>query len=594
MAMVNTEVILNSNPTKKLRIAFNKLKENYTEENAKSYSELYKDKPLKFIIENSRYIFSEPYCGYSFYKEHVIENPYALLFTEYAGEREKILNYIEDSTNKIPDEQKKLYDFLCSVVEKKCTDSCSTALILKHGLLNESVRTDYDLLIESVYKLSQTEDKHDLNKTISTLIESIDEPDLFFAITPYITALEGVENPDYLIRSNITRFIKECDISENKIINSGDWQHFIESVVILSKLYEDEIYVESVNKLHRTTSIALESIASESIKTQIDGLTTEYIKESTDINVYYSTSHRAVNQIFEDDDLYSIMAEENTALKENRSELEVMAYSILEEYVTFEYALSDNAYNEIKGYDIFESEATLYDAYNIITEDANSRELLSSGGEPSDIVKAHAGYSDKKNGKPSSTVAQHAGIGGNDKGNRGLSKIKSFADKSMVKAMDADAKHQKSRANIHATGESIKGAAKAGTEIPRGIFNDIKSFFKTWDKMDDDRRRKFIIEPGNRKLILKRLKLSILYGSVAATKLSLLPVVFTIRHYSKMKDKRIRNDLARELETEIRVCEEKINDAASNGDLKEKYRLMRIKSQLEKESLRVRSNSKMI
>ena len=61
-----------------------------------------------------------------------------------------------------------------------------------------------------------------------------------------------------------------------------------------------------------------------------------------------------------------------------------------------------------------------------------------------------------------------------------------------------------------------------------------------------------------------------------------------------MKDKRIRNDLARELETEIRVCEEKINDAASNGDLKEKYRLMRIKSQLEKESLRVRSNSKMI
>ena len=163
MAMVNTEVILNSNPTKKLRIAFNKLKENYTEENAKSYSELYKDKPLKFIIENSRYIFSEPYCGYSFYKEHVIENPYALLFTEYAGEREKILNYIEDSTNKIPDEQKKLYDFLCSVVEKKCTDSCSTALILKHGLLNESVRTDYDLLIESVYKLSQTVDKHDLN-----------------------------------------------------------------------------------------------------------------------------------------------------------------------------------------------------------------------------------------------------------------------------------------------------------------------------------------------------------------------------------------------------------------------------------------------
>ena len=46
--------------------------------------------------------------------------------------------------------------------------------------------------------------------------------------------------------------------------------------------------------------------------------------------------------------------------------------------------------------------------------------------------------------------------------------------------------------------------------------------------------------------------------------------------------------------TEIKVCEEKIADAAANGDSKAKYRLMRIKSQLEKEAARVKSNSMLI
>ena len=63
---------------------------------------------------------------------------------------------------------------------------------------------------------------------------------------------------------------------------------------------------------------------------------------------------------------------------------------------------------------------------------------------------------------------------------------------------------------------------------------------------------------------------------------------------SKQKDVRIRNELARELDTNIKVCEEKINDATADGNKEEKYRLMRIKSELEKEAIRVKSNSKYI
>ena len=56
----------------------------------------------------------------------------------------------------------------------------------------------------------------------------------------------------------------------------------------------------------------------------------------------------------------------------------------------------------------------------------------------------------------------------------------------------------------------------------------------------------------------------------------------------------MRNELARELDTEIKVCDEKINDANANNDTKEKYRLMRIRDQLASERVRVRTNSRYI
>jgi transcription elongation GreA/GreB family factor len=90
------------------------------------------------------------------------------------------------------------------------------------------------------------------------------------------------------------------------------------------------------------------------------------------------------------------------------------------------------------------------------------------------------------------------------------------------------------------------------------------------------------------------MKLAILYGTAAQMKLAFVPVVMVCRHFSKVKDRRIRNELQRELETEIRVCEEKINDANANGDQKEKYRLIRIKDQLDAEVIRVKTNSKYV
>ena len=71
----------------------------------------------------------------------------------------------------------------------------------------------------------------------------------------------------------------------------------------------------------------------------------------------------------------------------------------------------------------------------------------------------------------------------------------------------------------------------------------------------------------------------------------MVPVTMICRHYSKIKDSRIRTELARELDTEIQVCQAKIDDANSESDKTEKYKLMRIKSKLEAERDRVKWNS---
>ena len=74
----------------------------------------------------------------------------------------------------------------------------------------------------------------------------------------------------------------------------------------------------------------------------------------------------------------------------------------------------------------------------------------------------------------------------------------------------------------------------------------------------------------------------------------MLPIVAMCRHFSKKKDRRMQNELIREIDTEIKVIDEKINDANAAGDTRQKYQLMRTKAQLEAERTRVATNSKYI
>ena len=171
---------------------------------------------------------------------------------------------------------------------------------------------------------------------------------------------------------------------------------------------------------------------------------------------------------------------------------------------------------------------------------------------------------------------------------------KNLANKVQFKAMDAEAKQMKKMAEKKQKGQEVKNAVKAVTNLPKNVINGIKDQIKKVDEKDTQRRKNYMTEPGFRKKAFRNLKLALLYGGAASIKLALVPVTGVFRHFSKQKDRRVRNELINEIDTNIKICDEKISDANATGDNKAKYQLMRVKSELERERLRVRTNSKYI
>ena len=121
---------------KNLITSYNELLESYTKEGAESYTELYKDKPLSFVMENSRYIFSEPMYGLDFYKG-IVESAYIDPYMLYE-ESIKVSKYMEENASKIGAEQKEKYKSLENILTKKVNE-------VRYKIVLESVYTMNDI-----------------------------------------------------------------------------------------------------------------------------------------------------------------------------------------------------------------------------------------------------------------------------------------------------------------------------------------------------------------------------------------------------------------------------------------------------------------
>lgn len=561
MPEIDVNRILHENPTKHLMIEYGKLCMDYTKENAEKYSEAYKGKPLSFLLENSRYIFSESNYGYSYYRENVLDSKHALTCSRlYKDESDKVRTYLEDLRDyirehgyEIDSNQEKMYESLIEELDQKYKDT-------------ENLRNMMDF-IESVY--SENEEPEDTK-----------HPAAYFTLAPFLIAEGADTSSEILDRLNE---LKQICLTESNTTDIDHWKVVFESIVSIGKLKDDPVYMEVVNEYTSPDfKRFVNNLSRESVEDQIRSITSIPIDDAE--LSYYGTSETAVNRIFEMADTYERYKDE---YDQKASEIDLIceyAYGFLEGISTFEYVSNDHSEpNHIGCTDENGNLRTVADTYQFYKSKSSKymkeSEDKDSVGEPSKTVRKSAGYEmeDSPTGKKLNPPVP-----------------KTAAKKAQFAFMDKEAKAYKKMAKAKEKGEDIKNAAKAAGAIPLKIKEDINESIQKWDEMDDERRMNYIVKPGFRKKAFRNLKLAMIYGASASYSLLMIPITMIARHYSKQKDRRIRNQLVHEFETEIEICKEKIQDASSNGDNKEKYKLMRIKSKLERERTRVLVNSRYI
>lgn len=588
MSYVNMDKILNESPIKRLIIGYRKLKDDYNIDNAKEYSKLYQDMKLSDILDNSRLIFCEPYFGCKFYKDLMCGGREHCAFSKYKFEIEKVSQFLEENRDKMSPEQLACYEDLKASLVAKYTKIKNTIAVIdrsyhqcqenKEKELSNIEKTLSDDIYD-YYRCDNDDEKNNLSQSIRDRMTKLPDYDknVYNAFAPYVSNV--INDPS--VAEKITTIIKPDDNEDNA-------SDIIKNSICVSKLYNDASYQEAVNNIsnHRIRSI-FKTLATESVKDQIDAITTEKVDS---IETYYSTPSAAVNHIFDDDYDSIIFKEDYENDKNTRYSLLKEIYESMLDFITYEYQNANDTEEKIQGYNYFEEGTTIEEAFKIIND-----KRLEVCNELGYQITESDDVSDDDIDNMENDVSNSSNNGKNTTSKKPEApEPKNLANKVQFKAMDAEVQQQKKMAVAKQKGQEVSNAVKAVKQLPDNVVNDIKNQIHILDDKDDDRRKKYMVEPGFRKKAFRNLKLALLYGGAAKAKLAYIPVVAFCRHFSKKKDRRIRNELLNEIKTELKICDEKINDASAAGDNKEKYQLMRIRSKLEAERLRVRTNSKYI
>ena len=597
MSFVNKEKILNANPLKRLLIGYEKLKENFTEEAAYSYMSLYKDQPLSFLLENSELIFKEPYYGYDFYKTLMEgENVEYPLFHQYDIEKGKVQNYLDQNKGKMSIKQEEMYEDLLSCLkdQEEKFKNCKTVCGYLQGEYPQ-LNTDIPELCDDLYDYNKccTRGERDaVSRKIKDKMCNIPNS-AYNLYAPFVN--RATHDPSLIARSDMEE-IKDASVFRGENYKS-EFESYIESVFLVSKLFDDAVYEESVREVPNVTIRSIfTGYHKESAREQINNIVTEHVSQ---METFYASPKASVNKIFNDvlDD--AIYEEEFREAKEYCLGLQKIAYDKLSDIILYEYLDTTDLESPVSSYSFFSENTTVEEAMQMIIEKVNEiNEELSyiSEEEDNDLDKELEKYEkefDEKNKDDDKNIDKSDAEKYEPK-KVDAPKPKNLSNKIQFKAQDAEVKQMKKMGEKELKGQERKNALKAVAQLPKNIIDNIKKQIHKVDEKDDERRIKYMTEPGFRKKAFRNLKLAIMYGSAAQIKLAFVPITALTRHFSKEKDRRIRNELLNKLETEIKICDEKINDANSEGDKNEKYQLMRIKAKLERERLRVRTNSRYI
>lgn len=568
---IDIERIINGTPDKRIVNAYNTLKNDYTEENAGRYKEVYSNEPISSILDNAEIIFSEPYFGTKFFID-LVNSPWAIWFTRYEDIYSKISNFYDTYATNMNEVQKENLAKLQDAMHSKLIE-LGNVINYAYYIRDNIGDIESDLLdAVSGEKTMVVED---------TIIENIDNIIVLFTYLPYVANVFHPETLDKIAE----HLLEACDI--NNDFDNDMWSTYIECVIMANKLSKDKGWLEVVH--NNINNRSLRQLLREFINTDLNE-----VISNMNIKRVKSVPHHVSIESAIDDQLLNMEFgdmnfEENSITKKGFEDYTRIAFEKTSEHIGIEYSYTNNTESTIEGYSLFRENCSLDDAYTYISAFVEAEETnFEVDNKDNRDYLASTAKSPKT--KESNSGSSRDYVATNSK----APKAKNVANSIQYKAMDAEAKQMALFGKVARTGQDVVNAGKAVMALPMNVVKEIKKVSDDLDKADDNRRKAFMTDPGFRKKSFHNLKMAIMYGTAVQINLALLPILLIIRHFSKDKDIRIRNELIREIETEIKVCEEKITDASSAGDNKEKYRLIRIKEKLLAELARVKSNSKYV
>ena len=593
---LDRQAILNTF-AKSMESGFNKFRDNPSMESAQEFNEIYRDAPLSTIIDYERNIIADPYIGLIFFEEIFLQKCIPLRCMD------RILNvaarYLSEYGKKMPEEQYIMYSKFVSTIAAKYK-SLRHCIALSN-IIGDIPEEDYD----RIYNDAGFEPLDSYG--VKCLV-----PYLYIQLTIANTDVHAIANTLRLIERHIDGYVGMTDSTKLVVVGS-----------ILRLMLKDSYIAERVEKIpSRNLVLKIYELANI--------FSDDFIrpkKTVVEIAPVVANVEDAIEMMEAAEELAELTKEADTEEKitDLIQEKNLIETDISEALVDLEaYSTTDindalvDAVNTLVSMESPEDSARAALAQkrlDVLTERhieiVNELERLgfefAEEGEATSpfVLNTSDWYTEYNNdGTPSRTISKSTG-GNNDKeiGNKNdddepeveISRPKeSFTQKAQASATEAHIKTSRKLAEGERKKQSVTNVIRTVAKIPGDIINSFKKDLKAWDDADDNRRKEYIIKPGFRKKWFKTLRNACMYGAAWYINKAWIPVLAIIQMISKQKDKRMINELAAELDTEIKVCEEKINDANTKSDNAKKYELMRMRDKLKQEKTRVTTNSKVI
>lgn len=627
MSILNKDEILNGTPQKRFDKKYEELKKNYTEETAQEFYNTYKDESLSFILKNLSLILSEGcYFGAKFILDIVNNNfiPFHKIASVQTIVEEKIdkcngLNMDYDNGTGLYYEIKEILDDELKVLK----NTINLSMIACKSGGEEMLNTVFDY----IYEISETGCEKELTDIINSVVIYCIEPNTRITLLAYFL-VKGYTHT-YLLE-DLVRHIPRSAVYDNQpdIVSDSssiDIERYKMDIArAVSIIGKDELVMSRIDTMPFNTKVYIKGLISIGLK-------------KPELTYTESTNHfMGLTAVLED--IYECTTGDSIVNDINKCK----KYDYLKSLKNYYESCRDF---EILSHDDEDEVSEIVEKYEDYIDDISSDIAMmewTDNGEPDSVIKKHImtqkqiekekneKEEEKKKAKEDAIkkMEKEEALNDTDEEDNLDNDNSNFTEASkdeeveefrreihddkektnvkpqkpkedlptkiQNKAIDAEAARQQKRGIRQEKNTKLKNAGKAIMAGPKGWLNSVKKFTDSFNKMDVKRRKEFFLKPGYRHKIFRNAKWALLYGGAARYKLSSLPFAMLIRHFSKDKDRRIRNELTRELETEIRICEEKINDANANGDQQEKYKLMRIKDKLTAEKHRVQLNSNFI